>query len=542
MKTELDAIIMSAEEPFLINIGSKKYRSFDVKFRDSLNIVIDKRKVELLDFDDGEASLDENFSGLDARNYEEILAESNKEPIEEEINTLTLRTDNIYYDTIHNSYSLFHNMGNKNHFKKLSGMRPTGKTQIHRKIEQSTRTVLKPNQPDLSVEIKGPSPLSVIKAQILLFDEFNTPHDIRPNSYDVIDQTSRRKLQTLDPASLPVFEEYKESKQSYKPKDLKKPQPEEKIELVEYPELKFTFDNRKQGYYTYLQNFPQVCTNILLSDRAKLLKQLTNEMNKNVEYFINKQTKSLEILGYTQQDVVNGYAAFIRVLRAHPQAAKAFLDEQKGQKRVRYTHFLAVSFVNNSDISAVQRAILAERITNLQPEMHIPKNQFHITLGLLTLDSTQGIVQALQEFKPQLQATVRQPLNITFTKANCFGAPNNANVLYLEPAKDEEYSKLNELTYKLTKYLYDKGFISDENLKDNRISLEYSNFTYSHHLTLAKTSNNNNNGPRLDLSDVLPRYSNLTVRARTDSLELLAMKKDSNGDPYKLVHRIEFTS
>lgn len=541
---------MSAEELFNVNTSSKRYRSDDNKFRDSLDMVIDKRKVELVDFNDGEACLVKHFSGIDSQNYEEILVESNKE-LKEDVNTLTLGTDYIYYDADDNSYSLYHNMGNKIHFKKLCSMRPTGKTQLLRKIEELTRAILKPSQPDLSVEISGFNPQTVIQAQILLFDEFNTPSEIRPYSYDVIDQTTRRKLQTVDLTSFPPLEESKDTEQSYIPKDSidlqdskKLSQPEEKFELNEYPVLKLTYSHRQQGFLTYVHHFPKVCTHLLLNDRAKLLKQLTNEMNTTVEYFINKQRKSLEILGYTEQDVIDGYAAFIRVLRSHPKAAKAFLDAQNGKRKVRYTHFLAVSFLNNSDISAVQRALLDERISNLIPEMGIPENQFHITVGLLSLDQTQGIIQALEEFKSQLKSIVNQPLQITFSKANCFGAAKNAHVLYLEPEKDEEYFKLNELSYQLIKYLHDRGFITEDILKDKQISIENPNFTYAHHLTLAKTSriSYKKNGPKLDASEVLPRYSNLTILAMTDSLELLSMKKDSNGDPYKLVHRIEFSS
>lgn len=533
---------MSAEEPFILNIGSKRYRSYEINIRENIDIVIDKRKVELLDFDDGEASLDENFLGLEAKNAEEILEESNKEPIEEEIHTQTLRTDNIYFDASDSSYSLFHNMGNKNSFKKLSGMRPTGKTQLHRKIEQLTRTILKPNQADLSVEIKGHGPESVIRAQMLLFEEFNTPSEIRPDSYDVINQTSRQKLQTLDPNSLPPPEESKEPREAKKPAYSKKP--EDKIELEEYPELKFRYDNRQQGFVTYVQNFPQQCISLLLADGAKLLKQLKNDMNKQVDFFINKQRKSLEILGYTKLDVVNGYAAFIRLLRTHPQAAKSFWDSLNGKQKERYTHFLAVSFMNNSDITAVQQEILDEEIGNYLPDMRIPESQFHITLGLFTLEKTDGLVQALQDFKPNIQSIINQPLDISFSKANCFGGSKNARTLVLEPEKDENYDKLNQLTYELTKYLYDKGFITDETLKDKRISLNSANFTYEHHLTLAKISRSksNKNGAKLDLSSALPKFRDLSINARTHSLELLAMKKDSYDGPYNLVHKIDFTS
>mmetsp|Transcript_12671 Transcript_12671/g.12773 ORF Transcript_12671/g.12773 Transcript_12671/m.12773 type:complete len:89 (+) Transcript_12671:804-1070(+) len=86
-------------------------------------------------------------------------------------------------------------------------------------------------------------------------------------------------------------------------------------------------------------------------------------MKNNVEFLINKNSKVLEIIGYTKDQVKEGYANFIKLVKTDQKAMKSW---GSGKKQKRFTHFFALSMENDPNIAKAQQEILTCRIGNFK--------------------------------------------------------------------------------------------------------------------------------------------------------------------------------
>mgnify|MGYP000184926303 CR=1 FL=1 len=503
---------MEQEQALLVNIGERTYRKYPVNIPKPLNVHFPSEKLALLEEDDGESG--DEIVNVDMQNLED-LSELPSELISKEENkpeTSVLET--IYFEQPMNSYTLYTKLNNKKHFNSVCNSQ--------KQLEKDTGAVMKLTPRNSSLEIRANNPESVIKAHTLILESINKAPELRPTDYQVLNQHNRKLLASMKPTDK-TFQ------------DLSAPEPKETLDP--YPALKINQDKKRNGYFTTLSNFPQQCIDLLLGNKAQKLKKLKSQLKGSVEYFVNKNKRTFEILGFTQEDVKNGYAAFARLLGTSPKALEAFKNSTSKQE---YTHFLAVDLQNHIGVSSLQEEIFGCKIKNLKPEMLVPPTQFHLTLGMLNVESEEQVISLLESCREQVVKFAQaQPLQVTFDKIGHFGKPSATNVISLELKNDSQLQKLREINCLLLKTLYENSIIPESELKTQKINLDPQKFYLPYHLTLAKTSKAKTK-LKLDITDLLSRKKEVNLETRIDSLSLLSRTKPSPQDPYPVVYSLKF--
>lgn len=508
--------IMADELPTVVAVGQRRYRKYPIKNLQNAPVTFKSNKLNLLEEDDGESE-DEEVVNIVVGDFEGFTNMSIKVTQEESI------TETIYYNTSTASYSLKCKLPQSS-FYALCGGCSADSTPLQREIENNTRASIKGNPRDQNIEIKGRNYENIVKAHKTILDHFSISP--KPNEYQVMTDKIIAIIKSDDPVAIDLDEV-----QTDEPK------------LEEYPQLDIKYDKKWQGYITKILSFPKECSDFLLSEKGKNIKILKREMKGNVEFNVNKQEEALEIVGYVEEQVKDGYAAFIRLLKNFP-AADALIALQNpppsvGRERPRnerkFTHFVSISFENNPDLIQAQREIHAE-VPNLVPFMVNPSNRFHITIAVLSLSNVMATVEALNEVAIEIQAlALGKPLNLTFDRVGYFGKVQAANVLFLDLLHDKEFSRLTEISNRIHMALMKKGVLTQNDLKKQKTEQKGNTFKKIFHMTLAKSKGSSNT---LDLTRVMNGGKKINIKVIGMHVELLSMQTDTSTSSYPKIHTI----
>lgn len=259
-------------------------------------------------------------------------------------------------------------------------------------------------------------------------------------------------------------------------------------------------------------------------------------MKNNVEFLLNKDKKLLEIVGYTNDQVKEGYANYIKLLKVDTKASSSKSIPSKDKK---FTHFLALNMEHDANITKIQQEILACRIGNFKKDYVNPPNKFHLTLGLMDVESTDRVVEVINKNLQKLQQiTMGETLNLTFERPGFFGKPTAAHVLTLELKRDAQTQRLNDMNSALVKLLIDDGIISQDDLKKQKVKFFKDNLQKAQHLTLAKCQKNQ----KMDVSDVLAKNFSFDIKVPITSFDLMSMKKEEMNSSYPIVYSFSLIS
>ena len=529
---------MMNEVPSLVRIGTRCYRQFAISGFAPPGHGYKSEKAHLLNEDDGESEDDENIN-IDVQDFENSnhkkLLYNHKELVSEIIN----------FNPASGSYWLDFRLP-ASAYSQLCGGTSMDRSQMQRQLEQEFKVNIKGSPSAFMVEIKAHSHEPIIKVhQSILQTLAVTP---KPDEYIVksdkvlaVIPVDHNKAEILDEDALQNEED----------------------QIEEYPKLEIKYDNKWKGFMTSVAKFPRECADFLLSDKGKLIKKLKLEMKGNVEYQLNRQENSLEIIGWTEDHVVQGYACFIRALKSdraadsfissrpssqiktnqlsskaaefhHKPASSPQINRPNPNTQRKFTHFLSINLENNPALIAAQKEINSA-IPSLIPFMVILPNRFHITLAMLSLESTEGIIAALNEIQAELSMIAAgNPIELTFDKPGFFGKPTEANVLYLALNRNKELNRLNEVNYKLHNYLMMKGILTQIDLKKQSCEIKNGKLSKIYHMTLAK---NKGSGKSFDVSPVIDTKK-FNIKCQAAQIDLMSLNTNSTTGSYPIIHSI----
>jgi 2'-5' RNA ligase len=520
--------IMAEELATVIQIGKRCYRSYPIRNFEPPMLQLKTNQLSLLDEDDGESEDEEIFS-VDVNNFENFTQNKIIVAQEETI------TETIRWDPINGTFVIDFKLPPQV-FYEICGVCSLDKTPIQRKIEYDTKTAIKGNPGNQIIEIRASSYYQVVQAHKCILDMYKiTP---RPTEYQVIlDKITVVIKATAFVAGLitPKADEVKIDEDDYI-------QTEEPV-LEDYPNLNIKFDSKWQGYITKLLNFPKDCADFLLADKGKNIKKLKIDMEGNVEYVLNKNEGCLDIVGYTTDQVKDGYAAFIRLIKLN-KCMESFINSQKPvqapspKKEVhaerRFTHFLSINLENNLELSRVQKQVFDIGIPNLTNNMINPQNRFHITIAVLSLTSPDPVIKTIDSILEDLQNIASNtPIVLTFDRLGYFGKPNAANVVYIDLQHDNEFAKLNSISTKIHQALLKQSILTQSDLNKQKTDLRGNTLKKQYHMTLAKVGNSNK---LMDLSKVLNPPLNFNIKVKAFSIELMDMRGKSYNSSYPIIH------
>ena len=523
---------MSHEIPILVRIGVRQYRQYAVSNFAPASISYKTEKANLLKEDDGSSEDDENIN-IDIGDFENFGQQKFNIKQEETI------SETINFNPALGTYWIDMRLPVSNYYQ-LCGGCSLDKTTLQRQIEADCNVVLKGSPSVFSLEIKAHSHEQVIRAHKLVLSTFSiTP---KPDEYIV----KSDKILAVVPAEenkMTVDEEMYQ---------------QEEAQIEEYPSLEVKYDSKWKGYMLKVVKLPRECFDMLLGEKGKVIKKLKSDMKGNVEYQVNRDDASLDIVGWTEEQARDGYACFVRAVK-NDRCLDAFLASRQNESRKmekvqvknvenikrpvknsagggegrKFTHFLAISFENNVQLIAAQKEIHS-LIPTLIPNMAITPNRFHITLAMLTLESPKVFIDAINEIKDHLIAFIGgNPLELTFDKPGCFGKPTEANVLYLGLSKNKELFRMNDLNYLIHTHLMKKGILTVGDLKKQSAEINRNSLKKIYHMTLAKTKGGDF---KIDVSSALQASKNYNVRCIAGQIDLMCLQTPSANSPYPVAY------
>ena len=508
-----------SEEASAVQIGQRRYRVYAQKDYPLPELSLNHHSLSLLDEDDGESEEEENFN-VDVTDFENFPQQKLKISQEEVIQ------ETIFYRPSAETYILTTKLPTQN-FYNLCGGCSSDRTPSQVQIEFQTKAQLKGFPNTQTVEIKGNNYQQVVQAHIAILDLYKiTP---KPTEYQVMSD----KL-------IAVVKGY--SGNTAAEEDVEE---EEVKKLEEYPKLEMKYDPKWQGFMTVVLNFPKECADLLLNDKGKNIKKLKSEMKGNVEFVVNKTENSLEIVGYTQEQVREGYAAFTRVLR-NTRAADAFVKikspakanlPQRIMKPVvrerKFTHFLSVGLENNPDLLRLQQQLFGMGVGKLTAQMVNPPSRFHITVAVLSLDSPGGVIECLNSLTSELQGITRNnAITLTFDRIGYFGKPNAATVLYVDILHDKEFMRFSEVSTKIHHALLKQGILTQTDLNKQQTELRGNTLKKQYHMTLAK---NKGSSSFLDLTNILASPPHFSIPVLVTHVHLMSMHTESPNSSYPIL-------
>lgn len=509
---------MAEEDATAIQIGKRIYRAYPIKDLIPAEVFLQPRSLSLLDEDDGESEEEENIN-VDVSDFERFTQEKLVLKQEEVI------SETIFYRPSAETYTLTTKLPPQC-FYQLCGGCSTDRTPVQTQIESETKAQLKGYPSNFTLEIKGNNYQQVVQAHISVLEIFKiTP---KPTEYQVMSDkliaVVKGFTQAFDEDSIVV----------------------EEVKIEEYPPLEMKYDAKWQGFVTKVMNFPKECADFLLGSKGKVIKQLKAEMKGNVEFNLNKTENCLEIVGYTQEQVKEGYAAFVRVL-SRDKAADAFVKLKtpaKGTAKVQrnpgrplgkernFTHFLSINLENNSELLALQQTIFSFGIPNFNPNFINPPNRFHITVAVLSLTSPDGVLDCLNSLTSDFQSiTQNQAITLTFDRVGYFGKPTAANVIYVDLLHDKEFSKFNQISLKIHQSLMKSGILTQTDLNKQKTELKPTGLKKQYHMTLAKTKGNG----LMDVTNPMTSIGKFSIQVQVKSVELMSMFTNSANSSYPII-------
>ena len=526
---------MISEIPNLVRIGVRQYRQYAVTNFAPVSISYKTEKANLLKEDDGSSEDDENIN-IDINDFENFGQQKFNTKQEETV------SETINFNPTLGTYWIDMKLPVNNYYQ-LCGGCSLDKTSLQRQIESECSVVLKGSPSVFSLEIKAHSHEQIIRAHKLILSTFSISP--KPDEYIV----KSDKILAVVPAEDNKLTADEELYQ------------QEEGQIEEYPVLEVRYDSQWKGFVLKVQKLPRECFDMLLGDKGKVIKRLKSEMKGNVEYQVNRDDGSLDIIGWTEEQARDGYACFVRAVKndrcldafiASRQNESSKLERVQGKnvenlkkplKNVKnnagpgevrkFTHFLAISFENNVQLIAAQKEI-HNLIPTLIPYMAITPNRFHITLAMLSLESPKVFIDAINEIKDQLVSFVAgNPLELTFDKPGCFGKPTEANVLYLGLSKNKELFRMNDLNYLIHSHLMKKGILTVGDLKKQSSEVNRNSLKKIYHLTLAKSKGGNS---KVDASPALQASKNFNIRCIASQIELMCLQTPSPNSPYPVAY------
>jgi 2'-5' RNA ligase len=545
---------MLSEIPSLVRVGSRCYRQFAVSSFAPSCQQYKSEKAHLLLEDDGESEDEENIN-VDVSDFE---TSGQKKLF---FNSKVLISETINFNPASGLYWLDLPL-NPSNFNLIWPGSSSEKTHLQKQLENEFKVVLKGSPSVFSLEIKAHSHEHIIKAHKSLIERFGVS---KPDEYIV----KSDKVLAVVPAEQGTSEVIDEEAL----------QTEEDL-VEEYPKLEIVFNTQWKGFMTVIHQFPKECVGFLLAEKGKIIKKLKSEMKGNVEYQLNRNEGSLEIIGWTEEQVKQGYACFIRALkndraieafialkqdkgkpplkRAHDSSKPQQKDPARGfqQKEVKnsqpremqrdlprapqgnqrkFTHFLSVNLENNLALVNAQKEIHSA-LPSLCPFMEILPNRFHVTLAMLSLENTNDVINALNEVKEELKAfNAGSPIELTFDRPGFFGKPTEANVLFLGLNRNKELNRLSEVTLRVLDHLIRKGVLMKEDLRKQSTEIRGKQLNKIFHLTLAKSKGS---AKTIDVTPVIDS-KRFNIKCFATQIDLMSLNTNSTNSSYPILHSIK---
>lgn len=494
---------MDLEEAKTITLGTRTYRFYPVLLEEQALPVLNIQQISsILNEDDGES--EEEAVNVDIGNEEAFEALA-KEFTEED---KSIEPVNLFYDLNSKTYTLLNKMSTQQYFKSLFGNSQNYKTKVMKTLEKDCKCNFSWNSKDLSYEIHSTDPGGTIKAETIISTQFDERAPAEPTGYNVLNKHTGELIEIIAPGNNVTVKKEEQKEQKEQPK--KEPKKENFID--EFPPFQVAFDSNSSRYCAKICAFPKAGASFLLKNRAANLK-LVKSANR-VEIYINNNEKYLEIKGSSENDVRKAYANFIRIWRAE-----------------EFTHFLGINLSNNPEIAQASQQMLAN-IGNLAPHLIVPPNQFHITLGMLSLSSTEPVINTITSLIGKIKESLAgvNP-TLLINKLGFFGAPNAANVIHLELARDREYERFSQVHLLVLKGLVDSGIISPTDVKKQHFKITEDYLEFSYHLTIAKSRR-----AQVDLTKALSAPPPLHISIPVNSIELFTRDKPTQHSSYPIVH------
>ena len=514
--------IMADEIAQAFQIGQRRYRKYPLRNLGSAQVCFKPTKLNLLEEDDGESEEEENIN-VDINDFENFNQEKIIIKQEETI------TETIFYSPSSETYILSIKLPTQCFYQFCGGC-SLDKTPDQRKIEEETKVNIKGIPSNQTIELKANNYEEIIHAHSSILDLYKISP--KPTEYQVM---SDKLLAVIKGFSQNNEEELVQI---------------EEIKIEEYPQLEMNYDAKWQGYITKIKNFPRDCADFLLNDKGKNIKKLKTEMKGNVEYELNKQEASLEIIGYTQDQVKNGYAAFIRMLKSDRSAdsfAKSrappasIIPKPKTKKQFsierKFTHFISVSMENDPNLTRLQQDIFNMGIPNLVPFMTNPSNRFHVTIAVLSLTTTDSVINSLNAISNDLKAiTAGNQITLTFDRIGYFGKPNAANVLFVDLLHDKEFAKFNQISTKIHQAFVKEAILTNADLNKQKTEFKGNQVKKAYHMTLAKNKGNSN---QMDLTNVLSSDLKFNIKIKVADIHLMSMRTDTTNSSYPVLYSLK---
>ena len=511
---------MELERAQTITIGTRCYRKYPLKVEPPAPVP-HHYTVDIL-YDDDEDSGVEAIPVNDKGNYEDLLQELEEDFKSEEAPQTTL-VETVFYDSRHETYTTRLRINQNVLFYQIFGKVASVITEQQKYIETASGAVLRPVYKDLTVEIRASQAVSTARAHVMLLDSMKKAPELRPTEYQVVDERNRKVIGTYRPQDLASVQPEPTASTSQEPLAISA--------LPERPELIFRRDQKRSRVTYHMNNFPDVCTKVLLKDTGAILKQIRKDANNRCDLFINKQHRRLEFSAVTEEDLKNAYALVIRTFNAIPECLTALNNPIRG-----YTHFIAMGFQHDTALVPAAQQILDCDIPNVG--LITPPGKLHITMGLMALETAEAVETAKETIRKILENRENVPLPVHFNRLNYFGKPTQASVLYLEPANSPDLQPLKALNFQLLQALIEAGLFPEPELKAQHFIFDREKFSATYHLTLVKAVKGKGRQVMMDVRNALSKATNVDISTQVRKLGLYEMS-GGDGVEYRPVYEVD---
>ncbi|CAO3639335.1 unnamed protein product [Cunninghamella echinulata] len=145
-------------------------------------------------------------------------------------------------------------------------------------------------------------------------------------------------------------------------------------------------------------------------------------------------------------------------------------NKQPINKKSRPSHFLSIPIVSPSIKQAYSTLLNTPLFSSLDPQTLIQQDNLHITLGVMSLNTTNEIDQATALLRdkclPLIQSyqTSSAPLSIDLNQLDIMQCnPKNAHVLYVQVKDNSHKNTLYQLCNDINQIMIDNGLMEKEN-------------------------------------------------------------------------------